>query len=312
MGKHALGYAHVRFDASQVIGKGTMMSRKTMFEIASSKENFSANVESIDQLFSREGIVLYADGVYREANMRQSIEQFVSDNLLLEWPYRGGCATTRLLREKLGIPKFAGSIACSESTTVLYLEYVSNMLHLFITWADNEGAYGDIDETKLSALRGDLAQAIDKLGFEREERGDQVLLLERNAAAKVVLADEPDASVADAITDFLHWSNRSDIGAKKTGLVALARDFEGIKPILATRDASALAKDFDFLVNNLDVRHNNKAGRNASEALANMSNEELLAWLDRVFGLYLEAKLAMKRYGFDEDMRQLKASLRER
>lgn len=300
------------FDASQVIGKGTMMSRKTMFEIASSKENFSANVESIDQLFSHEEIVLYADGVYREANIRQSIELFVSDNLLLGWPYRGGCATTRLLRKKLGIPEVASWIARSEDTAVLYLEYVSNMLRLFTTWADNKGAYGDIDEAKLSALRGDLAQAVDKLGFEREERGDQVLLLERNAAAKVVLADEPDASVADAIADFLHWSNRSDIGAKKTALVALARDFEGIKPILATRDASALAKDFDFLVNNLDVRHNNKAGRNASEALASMGNEELLAWLDRVFGLYLEAKLAMKRYDFDEDMRQLKASLRER
>ena len=285
------------------------MSRKTMFEIASSRENFSANIESIDQLFSHEGIVLCADRLLRGAGMRQSIEQFVSDNLLLAWPHRGGCATTRLLRKKLGIPEVASWIARSEDATVLYLEYVSNMLQLFVVWADGTGSYGDVDEAKLSALQEDLARAIDSLGFERLERDDQVLLLEKNAAAKVVLETEAESSVADAIADFLHWSNRGDIDAKKTALAALAKDFEGFKPTLAGRDASALAKDFDFLVNNLDIRHNNKAGRNASEALAGMGSDDVLTWLDRAFSLYLEAKLAMGRYSFDEDIRQLKSAI---
>ncbi len=289
------------------------MTRRNIFEIAASSDNFFAKIESIDNLFSW-GCAAPSDldksAAPRFNGPHQSIESFVSKNLFLDWPYRDGCSTAELYRKKIGISPMASSIARSEAQTVLYLEYVGNMLHLFDVWADETSAYGDIDERVLAALQSDLDLAINQLGFDQVLQGEKIILIEKNAAAKTVLEDEEQESVIDAIADFLHWSNRRDIAAKKSALAVIAKDFEGFERTLRGANFSSFVSDFKFLGNNLDVRHNNSKGGNAHSLLNEMDERDLLMWFDRMFDMYLLAKLIVKKLSYKGELDQLKKDMR--
>ena len=48
-----------------------------------------------------------------------------------------------------------------------------------------------------------------------------------------------------------------------------------------------LKNDISFMLNNFDIRHNNRSGKNAKEYIANIPDDELEIWYDKAYQLMI-------------------------
>lgn len=71
---------------------------------------------------------------------------------------------------------------------------------------------------------------------------------------------------------------------------AVADRFEAIRPDLKS-EFKDLESDAGFLLNSLNIRHNNLEGKNAIEYLKTMSSAELEEWYDETYQVLLLALL---------------------
>lgn len=122
----------------------------------------------------------------------------------------------------------------------------------------------------------------EKLEFPEEEK---VILVPQNPAATAV-AEISSKDTAFAILKYHHASLKGNLAEKKKLLLSIANEYE---PLLA-KPIAGFKEYFDKatgLLNNLNLRHNNKTGKHKIDAIANMPPEELENWYDDLYQLLL-------------------------
>lgn len=124
-------------------------------------------------------------------------------------------------------------------------------------------------------------QAIcDKISYQEVEIKGLFALVPRNdlinAAAE---CSPPDVSI-DLIT-FDYWRYRGDLERKRQYLSKFARELEPERELLESL-SKRLTSDFFYLVNSLNIRHNNvsEGSKKYFEPLVSMSDQELESWYD--------------------------------
>ena len=64
-----------------------------------------------------------------------------------------------------------------------------------------------------------------------------------------------------------------------------------------------------FLLNKMNIRHNNKEGKNASEYVANLADEELEKWYDETYQMLLLAMLEVDNIERNRKVNELKKKI---
>ena len=91
------------------------------------------------------------------------------------------------------------------------------------------------------------------------------------------LVDESDMSLE--ILSYNHYSNKGNIAQKKMILKTLG---DYIEPKIKG-DKGKLSDTISFLLNNFDIRHNNRAGSNLRNYIVEMTDEDLECWYDKTY-----------------------------
>lgn len=117
---------------------------------------------------------------------------------------------------------------------------------------------------------------------------DQYIIIQKNAAVSEVV-DLVEPSLADSILEYNHYVLKGDLERKKNILIKIANALEPLKGEIKATNYQ-LYKDYFYLINNMDIRHNNcdiSNTKNYNEVFVKMSDQEKEEWYDEIYQMGL-------------------------
>lgn len=290
------------------------MARKNIFQIIESKRDITQEVLRLDLLLNDEhGISIYKQTSSAFPPKFQSfvkIEKFVDLYIFKQWKCRGTCVSLKDMTETLGIEDMFADEDYSEENILIYAEYVANVLFLATKVnLDEKYSYCLLDSFK--AIKENLNNLLGWFNYEQKvfEKKEQVLIV-RKSAATTAVAEIVEEDLAYQIVKYNHHSLKGDIESKKSILLALGSELEPRRKEI-NEISKRLADDIFFMLNNLNLRHNNrsKSDKNYKETVAKMRKPVLENWYDELYQMLLLAFLEIDNKERSERVSELKTKV---
>lgn len=285
------------------------MARKNIFEIINEKRDLSQEIDRLQRLLDNEkGVkVLHSDFPSVSPHVSYyDIETYVDKFAFKKWPGRGTCVDLDDLAETINLNDILDSDNPTEDQIITFLEYVANVLFL-VGQESNEGNCYKTDV--VTAAVTNLSSFLDWLHLDQKifEKKQQVLIVPKNAAATAV-AEIVNNDLAYLIVKYNHHALSGDIEEKKSILLALGAELEPKGKILAATN-KALKENIFFMLNNLNIRHNNrsKSSNSYKEYVTKMRKPKLEAWYDELYQMMLLAFLELDQLERNTKIDELKA-----
>ncbi|MHB8130168.1 MAG: hypothetical protein ACYDEX_14340 [Mobilitalea sp.] len=267
------------------------MSRKNIFDILDEKRDINSEINKIEDLLSESSI----DNC--------TLEDIVDDYCIKDWKARGRYINCDEIRSKLSITKKDVNRGLDEEYILFYLEYLSNII-----WLCEEIYFDDQTECdkEYDYFKECLLGLIEDLGFEAKifEEKEWVLLVERNAAVNAA-AEIADPDIVYDIIEYNHHLLKGNTSEKQKILKILADKFEPTRKELGKINP-ALESNIGYLLNKMNIRHNNKEGKAASGYVASIPKEELEDWYDETYQMLLLAMLELDNVNRNKKVAELK------
>lgn len=277
------------------------MARNSIFDILEEKYDLGMEISRLDFLLSRKECVY--DTLYEIDEY--TIEKFVNGFCFYNWKNRCRCLTCTDMRNVLGInPKKWENVTIHQA--LIFIEYCANMIFLCSSYVNKDKKfdfYADFD-----VLVKNLQSLAEHLNYDIEyfEDKQMALVVEKNPAATAAAEIVEDDETAFKIIEYNHYLLKGDLDRKKEILKALGDEFEPIRPNLKSNGYSDMESDAGFLLNNMNIRHNNLDGPKKKEFTASLTPAQLEEWYDKTYNILLLCILANDYIPLHEDMKTLK------
>ena len=147
---------------------------------------------------------------------------------------------------------------------------------------------------------------LDKTGYSANIEDGIILIVKKDALTSAVVEDLDDVDVASAVLSYNRIDSQGDLEGKRKLLFVIGK---GVEPILQRYKEFAglkydMADNVRFCLNNLDIRHNNIAGRDAKPLLKRLSDTSLESAYD---DLYRSMLLLIELENYPEAHERIKA-----
>lgn len=275
------------------------MARKNIFDVLGEKIDTKEEIDRLEFLCEQYAIVKGLENY--------TLENFVDIFCLECWKNRSRCVRCEELRCKLDITNFDITNYLNDNMVLIYLEYLSNMIWLCDSYIKHNDNYG-ITQSYVY-LRENLKEVIDGLGYEMHtlEEEEKVLLVEKNAAATAV-AEIVEPELAYEVIEYNHHLLKGDIESKQKILKVLADKFEPMRSELKKINKD-LESNTGYLLNKMNIRHNNVEGKNAIPYVQNLSRDELEEWYDETYQMLLLSILEFDNIERNKKVKELKKEI---
>lgn len=259
------------------------MGRKNIFELLSEKYNIVKEMNKIAELFSDIKITAtnplnFQSGIY-------SIEQLFEWNCFPKWKQRGPYLSCAEMKADLNIPN---SFSNNMDDIIKGLEYYINVLRMVEEKLNFSRNMQFSYPPAYPMLLKNIDILLEHLNYEEQvfAQDEKVILVPKNPAATAVAEITDKEHIAFAILKYNHNSLRGDLEGKRQLLLSIANEYEPLlkNPIDGFTD---YFKKATFLLNNLNLRHNNKSGKDKKQFVVDMPNKELEKWYDELYQLLL-------------------------
>ena len=121
----------------------------------------------------------------------------------------------------------------------------------------------------------------------------------------IAVAEIVDENTACKVIEYNHYLLKGDINKKKEILLQLANKYEGIKSNIKRLNGK-LDDDIGFMLNNINIRHNNKSGKSKKEYVSKMRKDTMEKWYDETYQMLLLAFLLTEQPSRSKKISQLK------
>ena len=285
--------------------------RKTIFEQIKDRISFASEIQRLDKLINDpNGIRIEIPNTLftmtdNDFDIKYySLEDFFDAFMFKTWKARGTCISCEDMREALNLDEILDSDDPTFEETISYCEYVANLIKLHDRAELKEGVHF-YNTSVTVAIITNLNSIMDWLNqemvfFENEER---VLITEKNAAVTAVV-ECVDEELAYQIVKYNHYTLKGDISKKKEILLKLGSELEPKRGQLNSK----LGDNIFFMLNNLNIRHNNKSkkDKNYKEYVAKMKKNKLEEWYDELYQMMLLAMLELEQVERNQKINELK------
>lgn len=268
------------------------MTRKNIFETIKAKYNISKEMNKLVSLFSVPQIYYTDYDTYlTPITSSLTIEELCDKELIFQWKQRSTCLSCQEIKDLIDFPEHF-SDTTSIDIIISCLEYYHNILYLLNKMNSKYEYY----KKPMRFIVDNIVAITEHLHYKRciNKEEEKVILVPKNPAATAV-AEISSEEIAFAILKYNHASLKGQLEEKRKLLVSLANEYEPLleKPVEGFKDYFAKTTG---LLNNLNIRHNNTAGKNKNEIVAKMSPEELESWYDELYQLLLFCVLCKDNY----------------
>lgn len=286
--------------------------RKNIFDLIDKELDFRNEYVRLYDLIRVQKLVVFNDYKYTYID--------IFDKYISEWEYRGICTTFDEIAENIGITDFPNMSA--EESCLYLCELILNM-RKFLLYIKNKieppedayyyGMYNEEDYDYLylndKILVDNINYIIQKLGYEIKDIDNKVILIKTNAdVISTALIVEDD--ISNLILNYNDFKIAKDIKAKKGILLSLGQYIEPMRKDIKGKNSSL--EDYIFLcLNKLNIRHNNKSGKEKNEYVKKMTDEELINWYDKLYDLILIAIRLIELPNTLNDFKALKKNIIE-
>ena len=240
-----------------------------------------------------------------------TINSWIEKNFRL-WKKRKSYISFQEVRNQIGFKVdvlrrvFANNVGMNEY--YLFCEMIFNILKDL-----SQTDYVKMSETINHQIMDifDTANAvIGRAGFEWKHINDQWIIVEKNAEALVV-ADIVEPELADVIVEYNHYLLHGDLNRKQELLKKLA---DALEP--KRNELSSIRKqetdDFFFMVNNMNVRHNNcdsSDSKKYNKAFAMLSLKDKESWYDKIYEQGLALYVSLDQKDRSDEIKKFKMSM---
>lgn len=274
---------------------GTRMTRYNFFQRLEREINLQHEYEKIEKI-----ILTEEDGFY------ETIEEKIEE-CFREWQFKKNYASFFEVRKEMGFSyEHKGSqwILNGKIETIndfiLYCEMILNMI-----FGINDIGY---DEDIVKNLMDIINYDLDKLNHKIYNTEEKILIVQKDAAVSAV-ADIVEPDFADAIVEYNHHLLNGNLKSKQKILKMIADKLEPKRAELKSVNKT-LESDFFYLVNNMNIRHNNcdiSDPKNYNVKFAELSSKEKEEWYDEIYQEGLMIFLTLRQVGRTRKIAEFKA-----
>ncbi len=250
--------------------------------------------KTLEYLFSEENII-FPGYLTLEACINQDLFRFL--------PMRGTFIKIGELRSTLGIG--GGQLDGSFENLFLFSEF---LIALFDEIKASSLNIVPSAIRQMTIIQNNIIVFVDKSNHELVDAGEHgLIIVEKNKTASQAVEFIEDPKTAIEVLEYNHYKLKGDLSQKQKILNSLGNYIE---PILKDREVRAkyadLFSDVSFLLNNFNIRHNNKAGKAVKEFIMNAPDATLELWYDRAYNMILSVILAKQNFEFSKELVSLK------
>lgn len=242
--------------------------------------------------------ILFQEKTFRIGYANYTLKKYIANDFL----------KSSLRRTAISIDDFikvcSSEWQCPSLVALLfYCEMMLNLLEIMDikSWTDSSAL------ALRTRIRDNIDLILNKTGFCISKGADGIIsIVKKDALASAVIEDLNDVGVASAVLSYNRIDAKGDLESKGKLLFSIGKyvepilqrykDFKGLK--------YEVADDVRFCLNNLDVRHNNKEGRDAKPLLKQLADTNLESAYD---DLYRSMLLLIELENYPEAHERIKA-----
>jgi hypothetical protein len=275
------------------------MDRKSIFELLYSRFDIKTEIMRIEVLLTQVNSIQIGG---RLNNFQACVDEYC----FKKWKNRNGCLSCQDMRIQLGIESILTQKNLTVKDALIYVEYVVNMIYLCEKLSKRMNCYF---KDSYYVLNENIIGVLNRINYEiiYYEDKEMARVIEKNPAATAV-ADVVDDETAFKVIEYNHYLMKGDLNRKREILIALGDKFEPIRAALKANGYSSIEDDASFMLNNLNIRHNNLDGKYKKDFTASMTSEQLEEWYDKTYDVLLLSLLTNNYVDLHSDITALKAN----
>lgn len=229
-----------------------------------------------------------------------SVLDCIEEKEFYKWKYRGRFLYIKDLMEELKITDFHFGFGVDIESLILYIEFVENMLSLIQSYRLN-----DENQKIINMLKENIYRLLEDLNYEvRKNNEDQFVIIEKDKLVTAVAETNPD--ICDDVIEYRRVILKGNCEAKREILKILSNKIEPYKEKFKNTEYKNMIEDINFLLNNLNIRHNNVEGSKKQQYTIDMKKEDLEKWYDKTYDMILGAIILERYVDIKKEIKDLK------
>lgn len=275
------------------------MSRKNIFDIAAESFDLKLELKRIKYMFEDKGILYSVKQGYI------SILSFVRKEGFYHWKNRGRCVNADDFLARLNYDNLWESATTNLVDMLLLLEIVYNFCCIASSHFHSKTAETVHELNQLKKMLDECLAHYNYKGVYYREFEQLIVIEDKPEVTAVVeITEKP---ISHEVLRYNHFALRGNIKEKKNILRNMGDDLE---PKL-NKITNSLEDDISFMLNNLNIRHNNTEEGNKyyKPGVAKMDNATLESWYDELYQMMLLAYLQLDQIGRNARIKELKKTI---
>lgn len=272
------------------------MGRRNFFDRLARTIDFQREYQKIESL------VLQPHSLHGDS-IEDSIERYFKN-----WKYNANYLSFKELRDQLkftfvrdGYYDVPSGHIKDANDFFDYCEMIINMIVLL----PEEAEYHENNVNEIIRL---IDYDLNSLNHKIRKIDDKYLIIQKDATVSEVV-DIVEVSLAKIILEYNHYLLKGDLEKKKNILVKIANALEPQKSEIKAINYQ-LFKDYFYLINNMDIRHNNCDSSDTSNYNAyfdKLTIEEKEEWYDEIYQMSLLIFLLLENRNRTKKISDLKS-----
>lgn len=278
------------------------MSRKNIFDLVTNTFDLELELARIRRLFESEYVIQVANG-----GGCFSVLKYAKKFGFARWKNRGHCVDADDFLSIFEYDVLWESAQDDEHDLLTLIEIVYNFWYIAYSCRNLSRSYAHFyDEFVL--LREIMDDCLAHYNYKGEyfPELEQLIVIEDKPEATAV-AEIADDSISYKVLRYNHHMLKGDLQAKKDILLTIGTDLEPKRKQLKEIDSN-LEDSIFYILNNLNLRHNNKSAgdKHYKQAVAQMENDSLENWYDELYQMMLLAYLQLDHEQRKKRIKELK------
>lgn len=255
--------------------------RRNIFDLMkNSKIDVQREYARINKLFEKDTFYSY----YGSKTMCGYIDEY----FFRDWEKRKRNISINDMFTSLKIRDKEGLKYNTVQNLLLYIEAILNLIEISdikpMTKANEE--YYRYQWKTYDVLKENIYGLLEDLNYETKKlSNDEIIIVEKDMLVSAVA--ESNKNISDKIIEYRRFLLKGKIKAKREILNLLANEIEAMRVKFKGTTYSGLMEDVQFMLNNLNIRHNNLNGKNKKEYVVNLSRSKMEELYDKTFDMIL-------------------------